>query len=140
MNYYSPDGGGISYTSDIVKGISYARNKGAQVIVGNWRVGQYNAYLESKIKESGILFIAPVAEGNIFPAPAPAPSNIMTIPISEKEYPACFDIENVLAVGSVDSKYNKYFVELNEEEKMAYKKKDNIDEVISFIIKSVSEN
>lgn len=106
MNYYSPDGGGISYTSDIVKGISYARNKGAQVIVGNWRVGQYNAYLESKIKESGILFIAPVAEGDTYHGP----NNLMTIPVSEKEYPACFDIDNVLAVGSVDSKYNKYFV------------------------------
>lgn len=41
---------------------------------------------------------------------------------------------------SILPEYNKYFVELNEEEKMAYKKKDNIDEVISFIIKSVSEN
>ena len=41
---------------------------------------------------------------------------------------------------SILPEYNKYFVELNEEEKMAYKKKDNIDEVISFIVKSVSEN
>ena len=41
---------------------------------------------------------------------------------------------------SILPEYNKYFVELNEEEKMAYKKKDNIDEVITFIVKSVSEN
>ena len=41
---------------------------------------------------------------------------------------------------SILPEYNKYFVELNEEEKMAYKKKDNIDEVISFIVKSLSEN
>lgn len=41
---------------------------------------------------------------------------------------------------SILPEYNKYFVELNEEEKMAYKKKDNIDDVVLFILKSVSEN
>jgi hypothetical protein len=108
LDYYAPGWGGFAYTSDIVKGISYARNKGAQVIVGDWRVSQYNAYLESKIKESGILFITSASEGDTFSAPAP--SNMIHIPVPEKEYPACFDIENVLTVGSLKDDYNKYFV------------------------------
>lgn len=105
-SYYSPDFDGFAYTSDIVKGIAYARNKGAQVIVGDWRVSQYNAYLESKIEESGILFITSAADGLIY-------NHIdyrEPYPVPDKEYPACFDIENVLTVGSLDDNYNKYCV------------------------------
>lgn len=103
---YAPEFSGVAYTSDIVKGIAYARNKGAQVIVGDWRSSQYNAYLESKIKESGILFITSAAAGETTDYMDSAKTN----PIPDKEYPACFDIDNVLTVGYIKDNYNKYCV------------------------------
>ena len=54
------------------------------------------------------MFITSASEGDTFSAPAP--SNMIHIPVPEKEYPACFDIENVLTVGSLKDDYNKYFV------------------------------
>lgn len=38
---------------------------------------------------------------------------------------------------SVIPEFNKYAVELNEEEKQFYKKKDNIDNVVEFIVNSI---
>lgn len=105
-DYYVAGLKGVAYTSDIVKGIAYAKNKGAQVIVGDWRVSKYNAYLESKIEESGILFITSAADGLM--------NNPVDIdnpyPVPDKEYPACFDIDNVLTAGLLDQNYNKYYV------------------------------
>lgn len=40
---------------------------------------------------------------------------------------------------SIVPEFNKYLVELTEEEKKQYKKKDNIDNVIEFIIKNVQK-
>lgn len=40
---------------------------------------------------------------------------------------------------SIVPEFNKYFVELTEEDKKQYKKKDNIDNVIEFIIKNVQK-
>lgn len=40
---------------------------------------------------------------------------------------------------SIVPEINKYFVELTEEDKKQYKKKDNIDNVIEFIIKNVQK-
>ena len=40
---------------------------------------------------------------------------------------------------SIVPEYNKYLVELTEEDKKQYKKKDNIDNVIEFIIKNVQK-
>jgi len=41
---------------------------------------------------------------------------------------------------SIVPEFNKYLVELTEEDKLLYKKKDNIDGVINFIVESVSEH
>lgn len=38
---------------------------------------------------------------------------------------------------SIMPEYNKYFTELTEEDKKDYKKKDNIDDVIEFIVNSI---
>lgn len=38
---------------------------------------------------------------------------------------------------SIIPEFNKYLVDLTEEEKNRYRKKDNIDEVIDFIRKSI---
>ncbi len=40
---------------------------------------------------------------------------------------------------SVIPEFNKYAVELNEEEKQFYKKKDNIDNVVEFIVNSMNK-
>ena len=40
---------------------------------------------------------------------------------------------------SIIPEFNKYLVELTEEDKKQYKKKDNIDNVIEFIIKNVQK-
>lgn len=40
---------------------------------------------------------------------------------------------------SIMLEVNKYFVDLSEEDKKQYKKKDNIDEVVEFIVNSVQK-
>lgn len=40
---------------------------------------------------------------------------------------------------SIIPEFNRYFVELTEEDKKQYKKKDNIDNVIEFIVSAVNE-
>lgn len=52
---------------------------------------------------------------------------------SEKRNPG-YPLDSI----SIMPEFNKYFVELSEEEKKVYKKKDNIDNVVEFIMNSVS--
>ena len=45
------------------------------------------------------------------------------------------DIDSI----SIMPEFNKYFVDLSEEDKKQYKKKDNIDKVVEFIVNSVKD-
>lgn len=79
---------GGSSDSYIIAGIDYARTNGAHVMVAPFDSPGYSASLSNAIyatRETGIIFVTSVGNNSV---------NIDTAP----RYPACYDIDNVVAV------------------------------------------
>lgn len=97
--------GGINGDGDInsaIEAVKYAQMMGADICNMSWGTLQYSAEFEQVIKESDMLFIA--AAGNIG-------SNNDNKPV----YPASYDLDNIIAVTSIDvngklSSYSNYGV------------------------------
>lgn len=82
------DSGGNSSDSYIIGAIDYARTNGAKVMVAAFDSTGYSSSLSNAIfaaRESGIIFVTSVGNNT---------ANIDPVP----RYPACYDIDNVVAV------------------------------------------
>ena len=79
------------YTSDIIEAISYAKKMGVKVINCSFDGLDFNPALEEAIRNSGILFVC--ASGNY----GRSTNDLVT-------FPACFELDNVIAVSGVDNK------------------------------------
>lgn len=82
------DSGGNSSDSYIIACIDYARTNGAKVMVAAFDSTGYSASLSNAIyaaRESGIIFVTSVGNNS---------ANIDPVP----RYPACYDIDNIVAV------------------------------------------
>lgn len=93
-----------AYTSDIVKGIQYAQNKGAQVVVCDWYTSEYNPYLKNHMDSANMLFISSAESNNYYNNTNGDFYNID----EEYIYPACFDIDNMIVVSAIKDDYNLY--------------------------------
>ena len=78
-------------TNDAVEAIEYARRLGVKIINCSWCTSKYNPALEEIMRRSRILFVCSSGNNGI---------NIDETPV----YPACFDIKNVLTVGTIDNR------------------------------------
>ena len=78
-------------TSDAIKAIDYASKMGVDIINCSWGGPDYNKALKKAMKHSGILFVC--SSGN-------EGYNVDT----QKMYPACFNINNIITVGAIDNK------------------------------------
>ncbi|MGE4486007.1 MAG: S8 family serine peptidase, partial [Oscillospiraceae bacterium] len=79
-----------AYTSDIIDAIAFAESNGASIVNCSFGSTENNPALSEAIENSGMLFVCSV--GN-------ARSNLAETPI----YPACFDLDNVISVASVNA-------------------------------------
>lgn len=97
----------IAYTSDIVKAIRYAQEKGAQVLVCDWYTHDYNAYLKERMDNANMLFVVSAENRNynIDPDLKDSYRDTDKYPI----YPACFDIDNIIAVSAIRDDYNLHY-------------------------------
>lgn len=82
-------GDGQAYTSDLIKAIEYAKEQGATIVNCSFGSVDNNQALKEAMKDSGMIFVC--AAGN-------NRANIDKTPV----YPACFDIENVISVTSLN--------------------------------------
>jgi subtilisin family serine protease len=83
---------GYGSTADAIDAINYAVANGAKVLNNSWGGSGYSASLAAAItnaKDNGVLFVA-------------AAGNESTDNDSAPQYPACYQIENVIAVAATD--------------------------------------
>ena len=80
---------GRAYTSNLIEAIEYAKEQGASIVNCSWGSTDNNQALREAMEESGLLFVC--AAGN-------NRRNIEETPI----YPASFDLENIISVGSLN--------------------------------------
>lgn len=78
-----------AYTSDIIRAIQFAEENGASIVNCSFGSSEYNPALAEAIAASDMLFIA--AAGN-------HRNDLQVAPV----YPACFDLDNILCVASVN--------------------------------------
>ncbi|WP_157890125.1 S8 family serine peptidase [Paenibacillus sp. DMB5] len=83
--------GSYGYTSDALEAIEYAKKVGVKIINASWGGEDYNPALESAINDSGILFVGSAGNNG-------ADSSI------QPNYPASFNLPNVISVTAVDNK------------------------------------
>ncbi len=91
--------GGWGYTSDAVKCVNYAIDKGADIMSNSWGGSGYSSSLKAAIeaaKNAGILFL--VAAGN-------DGTNNDVSPY----YPSSYDCDNIISVSAVDSSDNQWY-------------------------------
>lgn len=93
---------GKAYTSDIIKAIEFAESNGASIVNCSWGSTDNNPILKETIENSDMLFICAVGNNRV---------DLECTPI----YPACFDLDNIVSVTSVnDDKGLSYFSNYNE--------------------------
>ncbi|MFA9375862.1 MAG: S8 family peptidase [Lachnotalea sp.] len=76
-------------TSDAIRAIEYAQNKGVEIINCSWGGTEYNKALKKAMKKSKILFVC--SSGN-----KGYDTNVT------KFYPTCFNINNIITVGAIN--------------------------------------
>lgn len=76
-----------------IKAIEYAESMGAKIANCSWGTGGYSHFLHDAIANSNMLFVC--AAGN-------EESDVQTYP----EYPAMFDLDNIISVGAMSSDGN----------------------------------
>ena len=80
---------GQAYTSDIIKAINYAEEQGAAIVNCSWGNTDNNQALKEAMQESGMVFVCAAGNNRM---------NVDETPI----YPACYDIDNVISVTSLN--------------------------------------
>ncbi len=87
LKFMSAEGGS---TSNAIRAIEYAKKMDVKIINCSWSGDSYNAALKDEMENSDILFLC--SAGN-------EGKDIDNEPV----YPACFDIDNIVTVGSFDN-------------------------------------
>lgn len=82
--------GGTAYTSDIIEAIRYAENMGADVVNCSWGCTDENAALKEAIANSRMTFVCAVGNNRL---------DLNETPI----YPACYNLNNIVSVTSVNN-------------------------------------
>lgn len=82
--------GGTAYTSDIIEAIMYAENMGADVVNCSWGCTDENAALKEAIADSRMTFVCAVGNNRL---------DLNETPI----YPACYNLNNIVSVTSVNN-------------------------------------
>lgn len=80
---------GIAYTSDIIEAIQYADMMGASIVNCSWGCTEDNNALKEAMQNSEMIFVCAAGNNRM---------NLNETPI----YPACYDLENVISVTSVN--------------------------------------
>jgi subtilisin family serine protease len=88
LKFLGPNGGS---TSDAITAINYAKAHGAKIVNCSWGGTAFSQALEDAIANSGMMFA--VAAGN-------SGANIASSP----EYPASFNLPNIVTVAAVDNR------------------------------------
>lgn len=89
LRFLGPEGG---YVSDAVRCINYAVSKGAHLSNNSWGGGGYSQAMRDAINNAG-------AANQLFVAAA---GNAATNTDQSFNYPSCYDLPNVISVGSSD--------------------------------------
>ena len=94
---------GRAYTSDVIRAIEYAEEHGASIVNMSFGGADDNRALREAMQERNMLFVC--AAGN-------ARTDVEEAPV----YPACFDLENIISVASLNqdlgfSYYSNYGTE-----------------------------
>ncbi len=95
VKFLSDNGSGK--TEDAIKAIDYAISRGAKVLSNSWGGGEYSKALEDAIRAAN-------AQGVIFVAAA---GNSSVNNDTRNTYPANYQIDNVISVGSFNGKGNR---------------------------------
>lgn len=80
---------GKAYTSDIIRAIEYAKQNGAKIVNMSFGGRDNNRALKEAMENSDMLFVC--AAGNVR-------TDVEEMPV----YPACFDIDNIISVASLN--------------------------------------
>lgn len=80
---------GIAYTSDIIEAIQYADMMGASVVNCSWGCTAENRALREAMEGSDMIFVCAVGNNRL---------DLNETPI----YPACYDLDNIISVTSVN--------------------------------------
>lgn len=80
---------GVAYTSDIIEAIQYAEMMGAKVVNCSWGCTEENSALKEVMESSTMIFVCAAGNNRL---------NLNETPI----YPACYDLENIVSVTSVN--------------------------------------
>lgn len=80
----------MAYTSDIIAAIRYAEANGVKIVNCSWGGASYNQALFEIMSRSGMMFIC-------------AAGNARTDIDGTFVYPACFDLENIISVASLNA-------------------------------------
>ena len=81
---------GSAYTSDVIAAIEYAREKGAKIINCSFGGTQYNRALYDTIAVTDALFVCAAGNNRM---------DLNETPV----YPACFDLDNIVSVASINA-------------------------------------
>lgn len=80
---------GTAYTSDIISAISYAQMMGADIVNCSWGCTDENMALKEAMEDSNMTFVCAAGNSRL---------NLNEVPI----YPACYDLDNIISVTSVN--------------------------------------
>ncbi|MDO5398734.1 MAG: S8 family serine peptidase [bacterium] len=80
---------GTAYTSDIIEAIHYAESMGAKIANCSWGCTDENAALKEAMEQSQMTFVCAVGNNRL---------NLNETPI----YPACYELDNIVSVTSVN--------------------------------------
>ncbi|MGE5472859.1 MAG: fibronectin type III domain-containing protein [Ignavibacteriales bacterium] len=108
---------GNADTEDIIEAIQYAEKMGAKVVNISWGTETDNAELREVIEKSNMTFVCAVGNDG---------KNLEEIPV----YPACYDFDNVIAVGTEESNYGSTVDVIAEEDSIESTQDDNGYEII----------
>ena len=81
---------GTAYTSDIIEAINYAEENGASIVNCSWGCTEENLALKETMENSDMTFVCAVGNNRL---------NLIETPI----YPACYDLDNIISVTSVNN-------------------------------------
>ncbi|WP_298472122.1 S8 family serine peptidase [uncultured Psychrobacillus sp.] len=90
LKFLGPYGG---YSSDAIRAIEYAKNKGVKISNNSWGSNNYDSFLESAIKESNMLFVAAAGNDGV---------NNDYIP----HYPSDYKSSNIISVAALNNQGN----------------------------------
>jgi len=98
LKFIGPRGGA---TSNAIKAIEYAKNKGAKISNNSWGGAGYNQALKDAIDKSDMLFVASAGNSGNDLDKKDTDGKLV-----QPQYPASYESSNILSVSAIDNKGN----------------------------------